>query len=78
MRLVRAVGKTSCPAGTRVITCEEFQEQLPAVRLNLVRERGLERLCLSCYDPEEERMHKKCRWRTRSEMNCAKSRKVQE
>jgi hypothetical protein len=39
---------------------KEFRELAPAARLDLVRERGLCRLCLSLCDPVGKRMHKRC------------------
>jgi hypothetical protein len=44
---------------------KEFRELPPAARLNLVREHGLCRLCLSCCDPEGKRMQKRCWWKNR-------------
>jgi hypothetical protein len=44
---------------------KEFPELPPAARLNLVRECGLCRLCLSRCDPEGKFMHKRCRWKSR-------------
>jgi hypothetical protein len=44
---------------------EEFRELPPAARPNLVGDRGLCRLCLSRYDPEGKRMHKRCQWKNR-------------
>ncbi len=43
----------------------EFRGLQPAAILNLVRERGLCRLCLSRCGPKSERMHKKCRLKSR-------------
>jgi hypothetical protein len=43
---------------------ESRELPLPA-RLDLVKERGLCRLCLSRCDPEGKRMHKRCRWKSR-------------
>jgi hypothetical protein len=44
---------------------KEFRELPPAARLNLVRECGLCRLCLSRCDLEGKRMHKRCRRKSR-------------
>jgi hypothetical protein len=44
---------------------KEFRGLPPAARLNLVRERGLCRLSLSCCDPKGGRMHKRCRFKIR-------------
>jgi hypothetical protein len=42
---------------------KEFQELPPPARLNLVRECGLCRLCLSLCELEGKCMHKRCRWK---------------
>ncbi len=44
---------------------KEFHGLPPAARLNLVREHGLCKLCLSCCDPKGERMHKRCQLKSR-------------
>ena len=46
---------------------EEFRGLPPAARLSLVRERGLCSRCLSRCDPEGERMHERCRLKSRLE-----------
>ncbi len=46
---------------------KEFRGLSPAARLSLVRERGLCSRCLSRCDPEGERMHKRCRLKSRIE-----------
>jgi hypothetical protein len=44
---------------------KEFQGLPPEARLDLVRECGWCRMCLSRCDPKGERMHKRCRQRNR-------------
>jgi hypothetical protein len=46
---------------------KEFRGLPPAARLDLVRERGLCSRCLSRCDPKGERMHKRCRLKSRIE-----------
>ena len=46
---------------------EEFRGLPPAARLDLVKERGLCSWCLSRCDPKGERMHKRCRLKSRIE-----------
>jgi hypothetical protein len=58
---------------------KEFRRLPPAARLNLVRERGLCRLCLSCCDPKGECMHKRCRLKSRIENElCRKQHKCRQ
>ncbi len=46
---------------------KEFRGLPPAARINLARERGLCSQCLSRCDPKGERMHKRCRLKSRIE-----------